>query len=230
MEALNIPIWATVSYGLLTLLTIYLFARSHPEKFRIIFVVMTVWAVIQWVIASSGFYLETTGMPPRPFLMFAIPVLTMIVLFATKRGRVFIDSLSLRALTGLHVVRVPVELFILYWFMNDWVPELMTFEGRNFDILMGITAPVIAMWAWRKPTVRYRGLLIWNIVGLLLLMNIVVHAVLSLPVPFQQLAFDQPNVAVLHFPFNALPSVIVQIVLFSHLVAIRRCLSKNRSE
>lgn len=225
---LDIPTWVVVTYGILTFLTIYLFARSHTRKMKLVFVVLSVWGVVQWTLASSGFYLKTDGMPPRAFLMFAIPILTMVVLFATKRGRQFIDSLSLRALTGLHVVRVPVELFIFYWYIRGWVPELMTFEGVNFDILMGITAPVIAMWAWKKANLNYKVLLIWNLMGLALLLNIVVHAILSLPVEFQQLALDQPNWAVLHFPFNALPAVIVQVVLFSHLAGIRQCWKEMR--
>jgi glycerol-3-phosphate acyltransferase PlsY len=57
-----------------------------------------------------------------------------------------------------------------------------------------------------------------------LLLNIVVNAVLSLPYPFQQFAFDQPNVAVLYFPFTWLPCFIVVIVLYSHLAAIRKLL------
>jgi hypothetical protein len=37
-------------------------------------------------------------------------------------------------------------------------------------------------------------------------------------------AFDQPNIAVLYFPFNWLPSCIVPLVLLSHLAAIRQLL------
>jgi len=46
--------------------------------------------------------------------------------------------------------------------------------------------------------------------------------------PFAQLfAFDQPNIAILYFPFVWLPSFIVMTVLFSHLISIRR-LVKNK--
>ncbi|HVF96549.1 MAG TPA: hypothetical protein VM871_04480, partial [Flavisolibacter sp.] len=37
-------------------------------------------------------------------------------------------------------------------------------------------------------------------------------------------AFDQPNIAVLYFPFIWLPSFIVPVVLLSHLVCIRQLL------
>jgi hypothetical protein len=70
-------------------------------------------------------------------------------------------------------------------------------------------------------------LLAWNFICLGLLLNIVINAALSIRSPVQQFAFDQPNIAVLHFPFVLLPSFIVMIVLFSHLVAIQRLLKKK---
>jgi hypothetical protein len=44
----------------------------------------------------------------------------------------------------------------------------------------------------------------------------------------QQFGFDQPTVAVLYFPFIWLPGIVVPLVYFSHLVAIRRLLKERR--
>lgn len=71
--------------------------------------------------------------------------------------------------------------------------------------------------------------MLWNLICLGLLLNIVVLAILSAPSPFQILAFDQPNIAITHFPYVWLPSVVVPIVLFSHLVAIRYFYKKKHS-
>jgi hypothetical protein len=70
----------------------------------------------------------------------------------------------------------------------------------------------------------------WNIVCLVLLINIVITAILSAPFAFQKLAFEQPNVAILYFPFVWLPCCIVPIVLFSHLVAIRRFITNRKNK
>ena len=102
----------------------------------------------------------------------------------------------------------------------------MTFEGSNPDILSGITAPLVWL-AYRKGIVGSKGLLTWNIVCLALLFNIVVHAILSAPTPFQQFAFDQPNVGLLKAPYVLLPAFIVPAVLFSHVVAILKLTGGN---
>jgi len=124
-------------------------------------------------------------------------------------------------------VRVPVEI-VLWWLAGFSVlPELMTFEGLNYDILAGISAPFVAIFMVGLRSKTEIGAVIWNIIGLLLLINIVVHALLSAPFLFQTMAFDQPNIAVFYFPFIYLPSFIVPVVLFAHLASLAKLLSKH---
>jgi hypothetical protein len=154
-----------------------------------------------------------------------MPTLGMMgVLFFTSRGRNFIDDLDPRALTLLHLVRIPVELVLLWLCIQKTVPPIMTFEGRNFDILSGISAPFIYYFGFVKNTLPEKFLMWWNLLCLGLLIHIVCLAFFSAPFPFQQFAFDQPNVAILYFPYIWLPGVVVPLVLFSHLVVIRRCM------
>jgi hypothetical protein len=190
---------------------------------------MLAWLLLTGLLAFRGFYLDTSGIPPKFLLAVAPPLLLIIFSFISSRGRRFMDSLSLRALTLISIVRFPVEL-VLYWlFLNGAVPELMTFAGRNFDVLAGITAPIIYYTCFQGEVVTHRKLLLgWNVVCLGLLLNIVINAVLSAPFRFQQFGFDQPNKAVLYFPFVWLPSFIVMVVLFSHLVSIRRLVMNSQ--
>jgi len=105
----------------------------------------------------------------------------------------------------------------------------MTFEGYNYDILSGISAPIIYYLVFVAKKAGENTLLIWNFICLALLINILVIAALSAQTPIQKLAFDQPNIGVALFPFVLLPSVIVPIVLLSHLTVIRQLLfSKKR--
>lgn len=151
-------------------------------------------------------------------------MLFIIGLFITKKGKAYIDNLDLKTLTLLHTLRVPVELVLFWLFLHKTVPQLMTFEGRNMDILSGITAPILYYYYFLTNKGNKKILLIWNIVCLGLLFNIVINAVLSVSFPFQQFAFDQPNIAILYFPFIWLPCCVVPLVLLSHLAAIRQLL------
>lgn len=180
---------------------------------------MAGWLFFQGILGYLEYYAHV-GTEPYRFLLAAPPTLLIILgVFVSKKGRNWIMSLDLKTLTVLHSVRMPVEL-VLYWlFLHNTIPELMTFSGRNFDILAGITAPFVCYFGFVRNKIGRIGLLLWNIICLILLLNIVINAILSVPAPFQQFAFDQPNIAILYFPIMWLPAFVVPVVLFSHLAA-----------
>ncbi|HQW69367.1 MAG TPA: hypothetical protein PLH25_06845 [Flavobacterium sp.] len=228
----NLPIYIALLFALTTIATLLLFTwtirNSNTEQTRNkatpICIAFILWLLLQAVLTLNNSYnLDTTSFPPKIILTGILPaIITIIIAFSTQKGRQFIDSLPLKNLTYLNIVRIPVEI-VLYWlFLNKTIPELMTFEGRNFDILAGITAPIIAYFGLTKTTLSRQTILLWNFICLALLLNIVINALLSAPSPIQKFAFDQPNIAILNFPFSWLPTFIVPIVLFGHLTSIRQ--------
>ena len=221
----GLPIYINVVFIAVTFLTVYLFYRA-THKSDLTFIVSASWLMIQAIISLKVFYTDTNTMPPRIALLIVPPVLLIFLLFVTKKGRTYVDGLDAGRLTYVHSVRVLVEFGLIILFNHKLIPGLMTFEGRNFDIFSGITAPLAAKFGYEKKQLSAKLLLTWNFVCLALVMNVVVNGILSAPSAFQQFAFGQPNIAILYFPFSWLPSFIVPIVIFSHLVCIRQLLKK----
>lgn len=217
----NLPLYIQVVFALTTFLTVFLFYRASGNS-KLTMIILLAWLIIQTVMGLSGFYLVTDTTPPRFLLLIGPPLLFIIGMFSTGRGRDYIDHLNLKVLTILHIIRIPVEVVLFWLFIHKGIPELMTFEGRNFDILSGLTAPIIYYVVFRNGQRKNKILLFWNIVCLCLLINIVLNAALSVPSPIQKFAFDQPNVAILLFAFNWLPACVVPLVLLSHLAALRQ--------
>lgn len=222
----NLPAYINILFILTVLLTVWSFLKAvkNPSK---TFIIIIIWLVVQTILSLLGFYLNTETIPPRMIFLAPPALIFIAVLFLTKKGRLFIDELDPKWLTYLNIVRIPVEIVLFMLFLNDQIPEIMTFEGRNFDILAGLSAPFVAYWGYTKNKLNKTVLLLWNIICLTLLFNIVITGILSAPTPFQKFAFDQPNVAVLYFPFSLLVCFIVPVVLFSHLALLRQ-LSKKR--
>ncbi|MDX2245416.1 MAG: hypothetical protein SF052_01465 [Bacteroidia bacterium] len=219
----TLPLYISLIFGATTFLTGYFFYRaSHNSPW----VLSTIagWLLLQTPLALSGLYTQTDAMPPRLLLAILPPLLVIIGLFVTARGRVFLDSMDQKWMTILHSVRIPVEIVLFWLFVHKTIPEVMTFEGRNFDILAGLTCPLVFYFGYVKKVLSRSVLLGWNVVCLGLLLNIVFHGVLSTPFPFQQFGFEQPNIALLHFPFVWLPCCVVPLVLLSHLATIRQLL------
>lgn len=216
----QLPLYISLLFGLTTLLTVWFFYRASQRSITVL-IVLLAWMAVQAGLGLTGFYQKTDAVPPRFALLAGPPLLLISVLFLTRRGRRFLDMLQPDWLTLLHSVRIPVELVLLWLFIHKAVPQAMTFEGRNFDILSGLTAPVVYYLGFVNKRLSRTGLLVWNVLGLGLLLNIVVTAALAAPSPFQQIAFDQPNIAIQYFPFVWLPSVVVPLVLLAHLAAFR---------
>ncbi|MFZ1321650.1 MAG: hypothetical protein WAT71_08860 [Ignavibacteria bacterium] len=190
-------------------------------------IVMLLFLLIQGVLGMTGFFTDTKAIPPRMIFLAPPALLFLLAIFFLNSGKKFTDTLDPKILTYLHSVRIPVEIVLYLLFVNKLVPEVMTFEGNNFDILAGISAPFAAYFGYRKnpeSKIARISLLIWNFICLGLLFNIVLTAVFSVPSPFQLLAIKQPNIGILYFPFMWLPGFIVPLVLFSHLVCIRKLL------
>ena len=167
--------------------------------------------------------LDFDANPPRFLLAIGLPIL-LIIFVLIKYPRV-LCGLPLRLLTFMHIIRIPVEIILFGLYQEGHIPLLMTYEGRNFDILAGMTGPLIALIAFRGG-IQKQLLIFWNIIGLALLLNIVANAVLSTPLPFQQFAFERPNVAVFYFPFIWLPAVVVPAVFFAHLTSLLHLIRK----
>lgn len=233
----NIPAYVPITFALTVLATLLLFYRAvnqansqaARQKATPILIGLLIWLLLQAVLTFNGLYKSAPAAgPPRIVLFGILPVmLTVVSVFATSAGRRFADSLPLVNLTYLNTVRVVVEL-VLYWlFLDKAVPELMTFEGRNYDIFSGITAPFVAWFGLTKGKMSRQLILVWNIVCLGLLLMIIAIAFLSAPTPLQRFAFEQPNRAIGNFPFSWLPTFVVPIVLFGHLVSIRRLLKRS---
>ncbi len=101
---------------------------------------MLVWILIQSALGIPEFYTDPNSMTMRFPLLLLPPLIFIVACFFTKKGKAFIDGLPAGTLTVFHTIRIPVELVLFWLFVNKSIPEAMTFDGRNFDIISGLTA------------------------------------------------------------------------------------------
>lgn len=220
------PLLLSLLFLAITVLCIIIFYKilvhiGKTEMAIITIILLSSWAVLQSILAYIGFYNDFVFLPPKLAAFGVIPgIIFIIILFLIQSSRNIITSFSLETLTWIHFVRLPVEIGLYYLCVYKLVSPIMTFEGRNFDIIMGITAPLIAYYGVQKQKLNTKIILAWNILGLILLINVVSHAILSMPYSFQIFSPEQPNIAVFYFPYVLLPTIIVPTVFFSHIAGI----------
>ncbi|HEY0137711.1 MAG TPA: hypothetical protein VGB85_26680 [Nannocystis sp.] len=169
-----------------------------------------------FVLGVSGLLADAT--PPKPLLVL-VPALAASLWFAlgSRAGEALVAHAPMGALVGLHVFRVPLELMMHAWAQEGALPLQMTFAGINWDIITGVGALLLLPFAERSRI----GVLLWNIVGLALLINIVTVAITSLPGPLRLFMNDPPNLLVMRAPYIWLPTFLVQVALAGHILVFR---------
>ncbi len=220
----NLPTYISLGFVATTLVTVYMFYLASGKNKKLVIVLLAI-ALTHGILAITGFYADYPIPAPKIATILGPTVLLMLFAFLTRKGQSIIDRFDLKIYTYLHSIRVPVEFVLLGLFLHHALPESMTFEGRNFDVLSGLTAPLVAYFGFQKQKLGRSFLVFWNVICLLLVLQVVVTGILSLPTTFQLLSFDQPNVGVLHVPYIWLPGLIVPIVIFGHLITLRKLLT-----
>jgi hypothetical protein len=217
----HIAWYVHVLFSATVLLSVWLFVKAARYS-GIVILLISGWAIFQALLGLSGFYANSSSLTSRFPLLVVLPLVFLTSLFFTAKGKAFIDGLDLKGLTIFHVIRVPVEITLLLLFLGKAIPEAMTFEGRNFDIFSGLSAPLIYYFAFVKRSIGGKVMISWNVLCILLLLSVVSNAALSLPDRYQQFGFEQPNIAVGFFPFLLLPALLVPLALFCSAAAIRQ--------
>jgi hypothetical protein len=207
---------------ILLLICIGVLVRFAPNKSRWFLILgLLLWVVYAGIIGSSGVVRDTSQRVPGLFLL--VGPMVLLTAFGTTRSHVAKElarAIPMTLLIGLQSFRLIVELFLHALWKAKLVPRMVTFEGANFDIFIGVSALALAALIARKKISR-RLLLAWNILGLLLLLNVVVRGALTAPGPLQRLIDDYPNRALLQFPFTYIPGLMVPLALMLHVLALR---------
>ena len=180
----------------------------------------TLWLAITGFAAARGaLHFEP---PPTMLPVFVLTFALAIGLAMSFLGKRLAIGLPIAALVGYQGFRVLVELLLHRAYREGLMPVQMSYSGRNFDIVSGVTALLLAAWLVMRPDLS-RGLIFaWNTLGLALLINIIGVALLSAPTPIRVFMNEPANVWITRAPWVWLPTVLVLAALCGHLLVYRR--------
>jgi hypothetical protein len=190
--------------------------------------ILLAYLAVPGVLARLGVLDRYDPLPaPSLVLLLSLTLLTVAIVFSPLGTRLA-SGVALGAVVGMQVFRVLVELLLHRLYVEGAVPIQMTYSGRNFDVISGISGLILGILLLGRRHVPRSIVLSWNVLGLALLANIVAIAVLSTPVPFRRFVEGPANLLPSTFPYIWLPSFLVQVALGSHLLVFRQLWFQRR--
>ena len=177
-----------------------------------------VWMALTWAAAGTGLLQKWERTPPPFAILVAATLALALALAYSPVGGRLARFVPLWALVLAQAFRLPLELAMHRLYERGIMPRQMSFSGRNFDVVTGATALLVAALAYSGGARRLVAA--WNLMGLALLVNVVAVAILSTP-RLHAFGPDQLSTFVTYTPFVWLPAVMVLAALAGHLVIFR---------
>lgn len=180
------------------------------------------WLGILGVLSFLGIFQDFESIPPKISLAILPTVVLTLVLIFSKSFFRLLAQIPPSWLVYIQSFRIVMELILWMGLLGGFIPFQMTFEGFNLDIVLGVTALMAGYVFFARGRFRRLETFLWNIFGIILLINIVFISVVSTPSPFR-IFFNEPaNTVMAYFPFIWIPCFIVPFALAMHLFSIKQ--------
>ena len=195
-------------------------ARDRSRKFMLVSAFMIGWLVYLSVLALTGI-LKDLSLPPKFLLLIFLPLMIGFVVFyrRSKNSRV-IKAIPKVWPVYFQSFRIGVEVLILYTFYAGILPQTATFEGLNFDVLMGLSAPFVAYFLVgmkKSKMIQF----IWNILGILMVLFVAFIVATSMYIPeFWGSETPLVRMSFVEMPFLLLAGFLAPLAIFMHIVSL----------
>ena len=195
--------------------------KKQQSVFTSTLTVIILWVALLGVLAIAGFF-RNFSLPPRPVIAILVPLIIILYISFSKKFVQLLKATPPHWLVFIQTFRIGVELLLWLAFTKGLLPKQMTLEGRNFDIISGVLGLITGFLILQNKTSWKKWAIIYNIIGLGLLLNILIIAMLSMPTPFHYFMNEPASTIVADFPFIYLPGVLVVIAFAFHIFSLRQ--------
>jgi hypothetical protein len=147
-------------------------------------------------------------------IIFGLSALLLLAYFRVRPVRDWVGGLALRALVLLHVTRF-VGFYFLALYERGELPRAFAVPAGIGDIIIATMAlPVV--FAPLTDATRLRAIVIWNVIGFVDILMVVVNAArINLATPGELRALTQ-------LPLSLLPTFLVPLIIATHVIIFVR--------
>jgi len=194
---------------------------------------LAAWQIYVWGMASSGFF-RNFEFPPRFFLFMILPLFIFTAFFAySHRNSQWLQNIPASWLIYFQSFRIVVETIFVVTVAQGFLPTIVTIEGYNYDMIFGISAPILAYLAFHKKPYRLQLLLWWNYLGLTVLASVIFLFISSIYLP-EIYGSTTPIIPIEFgsYPYVLVPGFLMPLAVFVHALSISQLsyqINRNKS-
>ncbi|HLE07818.1 MAG TPA: hypothetical protein VI933_04330 [archaeon] len=151
---------------------------------------------------------------------YGIPYLANKFLNSSQMLQLAVDSAPNHWLIGIQLYRV-LGIIFLTMYAAGLLPAAFAIPSGVGDIIVGLSAPVVAYLLFKKTSNSKKLAIFWNYIGILDLIIALTMGPITAPTPVQLLSFDAPNLPIISYPLVSVPAFAVPFSLILHLFSLR---------
>lgn len=165
---------------------------------------------------AAGHFLVLQKIPPIavPGIILGLTASLLAAYFRIAPLRAWVDSIDLRALVLIHVTRF-VGVYFLVLYQRGQLPRAFAIPGGVGDIVVATMALPVAL-APLVESLRHRAIVIWNVVGFVDILLLIITAT--------RIHFSDPSQLreLTHLPLSLLPTFLAPVIIATHIVIFVR--------
>ena len=190
------------------------------KKIKLVFGLLF-WQLFIFYITSTGI-LKSYEFPPIFAIAFIIPSFVFTVFFLFKnRNKQWIKTIPESWIIYFQSFRIIVEILFVLSFAQGIFNREVTIEGYNFDMVFAITAPIIAFLVYNVKVLSRKTLIIWNYLGLTILMSVIILFLTSIYKPeFYGSHTPILPIASMAYPYVLIAGFLMPTAVFLHVLSI----------
>jgi Ca2+/Na+ antiporter len=195
-------------------------ARERKSVVRTAAFLLIGWFAAAVALAWLGMYRGAADRVPTIEFGLLVPILigAWMIWRSPIVARV-IDAVPQQSLVGVQFYRALGAMFLILY-AADKLPGLFALPAGLGDVLVGLSAPVIAAAYARNPETG--AVWNWNVLGIADLVVAVATGFVTSPSPVQLFALDAPNELISAFPLVLVPTFLVPISIILHFASLTK--------
>lgn len=195
--------------------------RVDPRPQNKVLAAIIVWYALAIFAGGSGFTLRMV--PPLPqIVLFGLVVLLLLLYWLSQSFRKWVLSVNIKLLVALHLTRF-VGFYFLFLYSRGQLPYDFAVLGGWGDIIVATAALLVILLATLVGKSGWIICLVWNLIGLVDILFVIATAARL------TIADPQSMSDLLKLPLSLLPTFLVPILIFTHIIIFIRLYRARRA-